>query len=148
MVDEIDREIIKHLQADSRISFTKLAGKLKITRNAIKYRIKKLEKEGFIKKYTMEIEPKKFGKKLAAIFQLNVPVDKMKKCIRDLEKYDYISNVYSTTGNYSIYAFGVFDDHDDLNRFISDDLSRMPIQEFMVTTILKKHKDDFYQLDK
>ncbi|UCH88694.1 MAG: Lrp/AsnC family transcriptional regulator [Thermoplasmata archaeon] len=147
MLDETDREIIKYLQADSRTTFTWLAKQLKITRNAVKYRIQKLESEGYIKKYTMIIDPEKFGKKLTAIFYLNVPVSKIRKCIKELEKFDFITNVYSTTGNYSIHAMGIFKSHDDLNKFISDNLSSMPIQEFMVTTVLKKYKDYFYELE-
>jgi DNA-binding Lrp family transcriptional regulator len=74
-------------------------------------------------------------------------VNKIKRCIKDLEKFSFVTSVYSTTGNFSIHVLAYFDDLDDLNNFISQKLSQMPIQDFLVTTILEKHKENYYQLE-
>lgn len=146
MVDEIDQQIIKELQINSRISLTLLSKKFNMTRNAIKYRIKRLEEEGYIKKYTTIINPVKFGKRVTAIFNFNMPLDQITKVVKELKKYDFISNIYFTTGHYSIHALGVFENHDELNRFLIDKLSHMPIREYVISTVLERFKEQFFEV--
>jgi Lrp/AsnC family transcriptional regulator for asnA, asnC and gidA len=145
-IDDIDKKLLTHLQLNSKVSLTELSNELKLTRNAIKYRIKKLEINGYIIKYTTVINPNKFGKKVMAIFNFNVPLDKIKEFAYFLKKYDDITNVYFTTGSYSIYATGIFDNHDAVNRFLMDDLSKMPIRDFVVSTVLQRYKEQFFEL--
>ena len=146
MIDKIDEEIIKELQINSRVSLTSLSEKFKMTRNAIKYRITHLEKEGYITKYTTIVNPVKFGKRVTAIFNFNIPLDQISRFVKELKKYDFISNVYFTTGHYSICVLGVFESHDDLNRFLIDKLSHMPIREYVVSTVLERFKEQFFEL--
>ncbi|MFW9879044.1 MAG: Lrp/AsnC family transcriptional regulator [Candidatus Thorarchaeota archaeon] len=145
-LDDIDKEIIKHLQSDSRITLTFLSEKFNLTRNTIKYRIKNLEAKGFIIKYTTVLDPKKFGKKVTAIFNFNVPLDQITIFSNLLKKFENITNVYFTTGHYSICAMGIFDNHEDLNKFLIDQLSKTSIREYVVSTVLERYKEQFYEL--
>ena len=145
-LDDIDKEIIKYLQSDSRATLTFLSKKLNLTRNSIKYRIKNLEARGYIIKYTTKLDPKKFGKRVTAIFNFNVPLDQIKSFANDLKKYENIVNIYFTTGHYSINAMGIFENHEDLNRFLIDNLSKTPIREYVVSTVLEQYKEQFYEL--
>ena len=145
-LDNIDKEIIKYLQSDSRVTLTFLSEKLNLTRNSIKYRIKNLETKGYITKYTTKLDPKKFGKKITAIFNFNVPLDQIKSFANDLKKYENLISIYFTTGHYSINAMGIFENHEDLNRFLIDHLSKTPIREYVVSTVLEQYKEQFYEL--
>jgi len=51
-LDHFDHKIIRALTDDARISITKLSSIVNLSRNAINYRIKKLETIGVIKGYT------------------------------------------------------------------------------------------------
>ena len=51
-LDHFDHKIIRALTDDARISITKLSSIVHLSRNAISYRIKKLETIGVIKGYT------------------------------------------------------------------------------------------------
>jgi Lrp/AsnC family transcriptional regulator for asnA, asnC and gidA len=146
MIDEKDHQIIKELQINSRVSLTSLSEKFKMTRNAIKYRINRLEEEGYIGKYTTIINPAKFGKRVTAIFNFNIPLDQITKVAKELKKYDSISNIYFTTGHYSIYAFGVFENHEELNKFLIDKLSHLPIREYVISTVLERFKEQYFEL--
>lgn len=60
-LDEIDKKIIKELISDSRLSNYEIGEKLKLARNTIKYRIKKLEGKGIILGYKLFYHPQKIG---------------------------------------------------------------------------------------
>jgi Lrp/AsnC family leucine-responsive transcriptional regulator len=60
-LDKIDLQILKLISTNSRIEYKELAEKIKLTANAIKYRIKNLEVVGIIKGYTASIDMRKLG---------------------------------------------------------------------------------------
>lgn len=145
-LDEIDKEIIKFFQSNSRVSLTFLSNQLNMTRNAIKYRIRNLETMGYIIKYTTVLDPTKFGKKVTAIFNFNIPLDQIKSFSNHLRKFENITNIYFTTGHYSICAMGIFENHEELNSFLIDHLSQTSIREYVVSTVLERFKEQFYEL--
>jgi len=59
--DEIDHKIISILKADSRTSISDIASKLNISRPTVDKRIKKLEEEKIIIKYTTVINERRLG---------------------------------------------------------------------------------------
>ena len=60
-LDNKDLKILFELDKNSRISISSLAKKLRISREIIKYRIKKLTSEGIIRSFTTITNPSKFG---------------------------------------------------------------------------------------
>ncbi len=48
MIDENDRQILRHLQRDATVSMDKLAAELSLSGNAVWRRVKRLQKDGFI----------------------------------------------------------------------------------------------------
>jgi DNA-binding Lrp family transcriptional regulator len=62
-IDETDIKIINILTLNGRASIVEIGEKLKLTPNAIKYRIKDLEKRGIIKSYRTWINTAKLGYK-------------------------------------------------------------------------------------
>jgi Lrp/AsnC family transcriptional regulator, regulator for asnA, asnC and gidA len=63
-VDEIDKKILSILANNARAEYAYLANELGMTANAIKYRIKKLEKENIILGYTTSVRFNHFGYEL------------------------------------------------------------------------------------
>jgi len=60
-IDESDLKILKLLSKNSRIEYSELSKKLKLSANAIKYRIRNMEKSGIILNYTISVDVKKLG---------------------------------------------------------------------------------------
>ncbi len=52
-VDAIDERILSELRADARISLVTLAARVHLSRNAVKQRIERLERDGLIPGYTL-----------------------------------------------------------------------------------------------
>lgn len=53
LLDRVDEQILIELKANSRISHADLSMKVNLSRNAVRVRIERLEREGFIKGYTI-----------------------------------------------------------------------------------------------
>ncbi|MEK6817249.1 MAG: winged helix-turn-helix transcriptional regulator, partial [Nanoarchaeota archaeon] len=58
-LDKTDLKILKEISINSRIEYKELADKIKLSANAIKYRIKNLEKSGIILGYTLSVDFRK-----------------------------------------------------------------------------------------
>lgn len=65
-MDRIDRELLNLLQKDSKMSIKELADQLNLTATPVFERIKKLEKNGYIERYTAIVNREKVGKMLLA----------------------------------------------------------------------------------
>ena len=54
-------KLIKILMTNSRMPYTRLAEMFGVSEAAIRKRLRKLEKDGIIRKYTVEVNPRKLG---------------------------------------------------------------------------------------
>jgi len=52
-VDAIDEKIVAELTRNARVSYAELAGKVSLSRNAVRQRIERLERQGHIAGYTI-----------------------------------------------------------------------------------------------
>lgn len=146
-LDEIDKKIIKMLHDNSRVHVADIARTIDdLTENAIRYRIDKLESEGLISEYTIRLDPKKFGKNISAIFNLNVLPENLNRALENLKTMDCLTEIYLTTGNFSIIAIGHFEDRDDLTKFITENLKKIKMIDYDVITVLRRVKHELYSI--
>jgi len=147
MVNKKDLMILSILQEGARIPVSEIAKKVGLSENGVRYRLEKLEEEGYIKNYVALLNPKKFGKKTFAIFNMELENRQIKTSIRKLAEIEELIRIYQTTGQYSIKAFGLFDDEEDLTDFINDRLlQEIPIRNYSVEIITKSIKDGIYSV--
>jgi Lrp/AsnC family transcriptional regulator for asnA, asnC and gidA len=147
MVNKKDLMILSILQNGARIPISEIAKKVGLSENGVRYRLEKLEEEGYIKNYVVLLNPRKFGKRTFAIFNLELENKQIKTSIRKLAEIEDLIKIYQTTGQYSIKAFGLFDDEEDLTDFINDRLlQEIPIQNYSVEIITKSIKDGIYSV--
>lgn len=52
-LDRIDEQLLAELKANSKISHAELSAKINLSRNAVRVRIERLERDGFIMGYTI-----------------------------------------------------------------------------------------------
>lgn len=53
LLDRVDEQLLSELKTNARISHADLSAKVNLSRNAVRVRIERLEREGFIKGYTI-----------------------------------------------------------------------------------------------
>ncbi|MGB2841864.1 MAG: winged helix-turn-helix transcriptional regulator [Methanosarcinales archaeon] len=147
MVSKVDNKILEILQRDVRTPISKIAKEVGLSENGVRYRLEKLEKEGYIKSYTILLNPRKFGKNLLAIFNLEVEPKAMMTTLPKLVELAEFIKVYQTTGQFSINAIGLFDNEESLTTFINNKLLfEFPIQNYTVDIVMRKVKDTDYEI--
>jgi Lrp/AsnC family leucine-responsive transcriptional regulator len=142
-LDDKDKKIINALKEDSKLSTSKLSRKLNLPITTIFHRIKKLEKNKVIKKYTIDVDEEKLGKPLTAWILLNVGRDLLKGTGKDHDivsseilKFPEVEKVYNVTGNFDILVKVRAKDVKELNRFLIKELRRMEGIEKSQTSIV------------
>ncbi len=101
-VDEKDLEVIKALQADARVPLLGIAKKLRMSESAVRKRVKRLEHDGVIERYTAVVNPSKLGFNAVAIVGLDVVPDKYLAIVEALAKLDEVKGVMTSTGDHMI----------------------------------------------
>lgn len=119
-LDEKDRMIINILLENARLPFTDIAKQLGITDVAVKKRLKKLEKSGVIRKYTVEVDPLKLGYQNVALVGVDTEPDKILEVAEELSRKKYSRSVYLTTGDHMIMVEIWAKDNTDLMKIIRE----------------------------
>ncbi len=147
MVSKKDEKILEILQNGARTPISEIAKQVNLSENGVRYRLDKLENEGYIKNYTILLNPSKFGKKTLAFFNLEMQPKEMKSSLKNLFEVNEFIKIYQTTGQYSIKAIGLFKDEEDLSNFINNKLLlHFPIQNYSVEIVTKRIKDTVYNI--
>lgn len=68
LIDDLDREILAHLDLNCRISSVDLSAQVKRSRQTVEYRIARLEGRGIITGYTCSFNPTRVGYRLYKIY--------------------------------------------------------------------------------
>lgn len=147
MLSKIDARILEILQRDVRTPISKIAKEVGLSENGVRYRLEKLEKGGYIKSYTILLNPKKFGKRILAVFNLEIEPKAMRSTLPKLVKLGEFIKIYQTTGQFSINAVGLFDNENNLTSFINNKLLiEFSIQNYTVEIVMRKVKDTDYEI--
>ncbi len=71
-LDRIDRQILRKLQSDGRLSLTALAEEVHLTVSPCLERVRRLEHEGYIRGYAALLDPEKLGRPLLAFVEVRL----------------------------------------------------------------------------
>ena len=102
-IDETDISILRLLQENSDITTKELADKVNLSSTPVYERVKKLEQDGYIKKYVALLDREKLGKGL--IVFCNVSLRKHtreigQQFVRDIAMLDEVTECYNISGDY------------------------------------------------
>lgn len=98
-LDETDLKILKCLQEDAKMTVKQIASRVSLSSTPVFERIKRLENEGFIKKYTVVLDQEKMGRGFLVFCSV-----KLKQMNRDIAN-DFVSvirNIPEVTACYNV----------------------------------------------
>src|SRR5437868_1317478 len=98
MIDETDRKILGLLKQDSRMQYAEIGKKVNLSAPAVHARVKKMEKEGVIKGYTVEISPVALGVSLCAFIRIAKSTGCSGDTAKHLEKIPQVEECHSVAG--------------------------------------------------
>jgi len=141
MLDERDKVIIEMLTKDARTPFTEIAKVLGISETAVRKRVKALEEAGVIKQYTIIIDPSKLGYNLVSLTGVDTMPEKIFEVAAKLKDFDFVRNVYLTSGDHMIMTEIWAKDGEDLSDIISNKIGKIEgVTKVCPAIILEKLK--------
>jgi len=101
LIDKIDKKILAQLVDNSKVMSKELSRKLRIHPNTLLQRLKKLEKERILVKYSAVVDYNKFDKRLQALIFINVDMAKgWEAVLQPIAKLPEVVSLILITGEY------------------------------------------------
>jgi Lrp/AsnC family transcriptional regulator, regulator for asnA, asnC and gidA len=122
-IDDLDREILRRLQADGRAHFLDLARELRVSGGTIHSRVNKMKAEGVITGAKVVVDPAALGFGVCAFVGIILSKAGLSAKTRErLKAIPEIVEVHYTTGTYSLLAKVVVRTIPDLYALLSQKL--------------------------
>ncbi|WP_375234986.1 Lrp/AsnC family transcriptional regulator [Winogradskyella sp.] len=128
-LDKIDTQILEILQKDSNQTTKRIAEQLSMTTSPVFERIKKLEKEGYIKKYVAVLDNKKIGLKLTVFIGITLQGHTrsyLEKFVKEINNFPEIVECHRVSGNFDYLLKLVVEDIEAYETFIISKLTLLP----------------------
>lgn len=142
-IDETDKKILNHLLVDARQSARQLAFKLGMSTVTVLSRIKKLEKEKIIHRYSAIIDHEKIGYSLTAIIEILAKNDKVVGIEDKISKFENVCGVYDITGSTDTIIIAKFKERNELSKFVKSLASIPNVENTITHVVLNTAKEDF-----
>ena len=142
MIDELDKNILKALNKNARMSFRQVAKKLEISPATLHNKVKKLENSGVLKGYIPLIDTESVGYNLMAIIGLRVIQDKDIEVQKVISKLPQVGAIYEITGDWDLILICYFRGRKDLTYFLKKELPLSNIERAITHLVLNVVKEE------
>ncbi len=118
-VDEKDREILRILREEGRITLTELGRRVNLSPASVRNRLDKLEKLGAIKGYSAVVDPAFLDEYVSVFFELSLSIDDhtVDPLLRKVAEMGEVEAVYRRSGGRQILVKANFHDTDEVKAF-------------------------------
>jgi Lrp/AsnC family leucine-responsive transcriptional regulator/Lrp/AsnC family transcriptional regulator len=126
--DTTDRDILKYLQEDAKLTTKELAGRLNLSPTPVYERVKRLENEGVIKKYVALIDREKVGKGLMVLCNIRLKEHEQKagsKFVKQIIELTEVVECLNISGDYDFLIKVVVSDMREYQSFIMNKLASL-----------------------
>ncbi|WP_298493600.1 Lrp/AsnC family transcriptional regulator [uncultured Maritimibacter sp.] len=138
-LDERDRNLVRALQRDSRISNADLAEIAGMSVSACWRRVKALEDAGVIRRYAAVVDPERIGLGFQALTHVEMvrhDPEEVSSFIRAVEARSEVQECWATTGQADYTMRVVVADIAAYNRFLEEFLFRQPAVRAAQTNVV------------
>lgn len=127
-LDTADRNILRLLQEDGRITNADLARKVGLSPPSMLQRVRRLEQKGFVKQYTAQLDPEKLGYSLQVMAMISLSMHQDQPIENFLEEVMSIPEVLEcqhVSGDFDFLLKIVALDIHDYERTVRERLSKI-----------------------
>lgn len=139
-MDEIDRNILKLLQEDGRMSYSEIARRIGVPESTVRLRVKRLIEEGIIRKFAALINPFKAGYSIVAFIAVDIEPNKIKRAVEELSKLPEVDVLGIATGAHDVLMQVTVRDLQELESFLIEKLGKIDGIKSTETSILTSVK--------
>lgn len=141
-LDGLDREIVRLLIENARISYSDIGEEIGISRVAVKARIQALEQNGIIEGYTTIINPQKISGAVSCYFEIEAAPDSLSRVTEILNAEDTVTQIYRVTGKDKLHVHAVAASAEEMETFLHTVIDTLPgVVSCSCNMILSRIKD-------
>ena len=119
-LDELEIEILKILEMDTRISYRKIATKLSISVGTTHNRIKKLKDKGILKGYSLIYDTKILGYNLQFLIMISIKGSHIQDVLEQISQFPAVTEIHQMTGEYTAVLFCRFKKIEEVQRLLNN----------------------------
>ncbi|MCC6298845.1 MAG: Lrp/AsnC family transcriptional regulator [Anaerolineales bacterium] len=129
ILDDVDKSLLRALQADGRLSNVQLARKINLSPPATHSRLRRLERAGYVRQYTAVVDREKAGYDLLCFIHISLQmhqvaqVEKFREATRRMPE---VLECHHITGEHDYLLKVVLKNRKDLERFVVDKITPIP----------------------
>ncbi|MFX1498847.1 MAG: Lrp/AsnC family transcriptional regulator [Promethearchaeota archaeon] len=134
-MDVIDLKILEELKANSRVSFNDISSRVGKTEATVRRRVKKLEDEGIIKKYTIEYAINSKPKTRATV-KIEPDFKEIKSIMKELNEIEEITDIWRLSGDCGLLVKVEIPSIEQFNPLIEEKISQIKGIKIMETCFI------------
>jgi DNA-binding Lrp family transcriptional regulator len=142
-LDETDVKILKILLSDARLSYRQIARKAGVSVGTALSRIKKMEQEGIVRRYSAIVDHEKLGYELTVVTEITVSKGKLLETEREIAKMPNVCAVYDVTGLTDAMVIAKFKSRKELSDFTKALLAMPYVERTNTHLVLTTIKEDY-----
>ena len=118
-------KILSELSSDASISVPKLAEKINTNSSVVYSRIKRLQKQKLIKKFTIDVNDKELGYGVKSVTGINMDSKKRDSIIEQLFNIDGVREISEVTGRFDIMVTMYAKNLNDMHKVVSGKIGKI-----------------------
>ena len=128
-LDDLDKALLREVQADGRISNVELARRVNLSPPAVHARVRRLEEQGYIRQYVALLDREKAGYDMLCFISISLQlhqteeVNRVRKLVQEMPE---VLECHHVTGEYDYLLKVVIRNRQDLERFVMKRLTPIP----------------------
>lgn len=134
-IDIIDLKILEELKENSRVSFNDISERVGKTEATVRRRVKKLEEEGIIKKYTIEYNINSKPKTRATV-KIEPDFKEIKAIMKELTEIEEITDIWRLSGDCGLFIKVEIESIEKFNPLIEEKISQIKGVKIMETCFI------------
>ncbi|MGD8506204.1 MAG: Lrp/AsnC family transcriptional regulator [Candidatus Bathyarchaeota archaeon] len=147
ILDDLDWQILELLQENAKQTYTEIGHRLDVAHSTIYDRIKRMEKQGIIKKYGVVFDLEKTGiKSITAIVTIHTEPKESENIADKLAKFSEVLETFTSfSEELVIIAKVIARDQIQLHSFIAQSIAPLPgVLRIRTSIITKKYKEEAF----
>ncbi|MEA5458202.1 Lrp/AsnC family transcriptional regulator [Arcicella sp. LKC2W] len=127
-IDPTDKEILRHLQQDALLTTKELASRLNLSPTPVYERVRRLEKDGVIKKYVALVDREKVLKDLMVFCSIRLKEHAQEagaRFVQEIVRLDEVQECYNISGDYDFMLKIIVHDMREYQAFLMNKLASL-----------------------
>ena len=141
VLDELDRKLIRLLQADARMSTSEIGRRLDVARSTVHERIERLKREGVIDGFTLLLNADPLETLNRAIVFVEIDPKLQTPVVQKLEDYPEVSSCFTVNGSFDLALIVEMPQLEDLDALLDEIGEIEGVVRTMTNIILAKKFD-------